>query len=52
VQRYPLRIEWAVNQAFEIDLFSLVDTLERWMRQRESSTTWLPEAPPRTKPTS
>jgi phenylalanine-4-hydroxylase len=47
VQRYPLRVEWAVNQAFEIDrfqplllwvesfdhLFGLVDTLERWMRQ-------------------
>jgi len=47
VQRYPLQIEWAVNQAFEIDrfqpllfwvesfdhLFSLVDTLERLMRQ-------------------
>jgi phenylalanine-4-hydroxylase len=46
VQRYPLQIEWAVNQAFEIDryqpllfwvesfdhLFSLVDTLESWMR--------------------
>jgi phenylalanine-4-hydroxylase len=47
VQRYPLRIEWAINQAFEIDrfqpllfwvegfdhLFSMVDTLERWMRE-------------------
>jgi len=47
VQRYPLQIEWAVNQAFEIDrfqpllfwvesfdhLFGLVDTLERWMRE-------------------
>ncbi|HKD08046.1 MAG TPA: phenylalanine 4-monooxygenase [Bryobacteraceae bacterium] len=47
VQRYPLQIEWAVNQGFEIDhyqpllfwvdgfdhLFSLVDTLERWMRE-------------------
>jgi len=46
VQRYPLKIEWAINQGFEIDhyqpllfwvksfdhLFSLVDTLERWMR--------------------
>ena len=49
VQRYPLQIEWAVNQAFEIDrfqpllfwvesfdhLFSLVDMLEGWMRQRK-----------------
>ena len=47
VQRHPLRIEWAVNQGFAIDryqpllfwvesfdhLFSLVDTLERWMRE-------------------
>jgi phenylalanine-4-hydroxylase len=47
VQWYPLQIEWAVNQAFEIDrfqpllfwvesfdhLFSLVGTLEGWMRQ-------------------
>ena len=46
VQRYPIRLEWAVNQAFEIDhyqpllfivdsfdhLFSLVDQLERWLR--------------------
>lgn len=46
VQRYPLQIEWAINQAFEIDryqpllfivdsfdhLYSLVDELERWMR--------------------
>ena len=46
VQRYPLQIEWAINQAFEIDhyqpllfivdsfdhLFSLVDELERWMK--------------------
>jgi phenylalanine-4-hydroxylase len=46
VQRYPIRIEWAINQAFEIDhfqpllfvvdsfdhLFSLVDELESWMR--------------------
>lgn len=45
VQRYPLQIEWAINQGFEIDhyqpllfivdsfdhLFSLVDELERWM---------------------
>ena len=47
VQRYPLQLEWAVNQAFEIDhyqpllfvvdsfdaLFELVGKLERWMRQ-------------------
>jgi phenylalanine-4-hydroxylase len=44
--RYPLQIEWVINQAFEIDhyqpilfvvesfehLFELVDRLERWMR--------------------
>jgi phenylalanine-4-hydroxylase len=47
VQRYPIQLEWAVNQAFEIDhyqpllfvvdgfdhLFSLVDRLEGWMRE-------------------
>jgi phenylalanine-4-hydroxylase len=47
VQRYPIQLEWAINQAFEIDhyqpllftvdsfdhLFGLVDTLEGWMRQ-------------------
>ena len=47
VQRFPLQLEWAINQAFEIDhyqpllfivdsfdhLFSLVDRLERWMRE-------------------
>ncbi len=46
VQRYPIQLEWAVNQGFAIDryqpllfvvdsfdhLFSLVDTLEKWMR--------------------
>jgi phenylalanine-4-hydroxylase len=46
VQRYPIQLEWVVNQYFEIDhyqpllfsvdsfdhLFSLVDELERWMR--------------------
>ncbi len=46
VQRYPLQLEWVINQYFEIDhyqpllfvvdsfdhLFSLVDTLEAWMR--------------------
>lgn len=47
VGRYPLRIEWVINQGFEIDhyqpllfvvdsfehLFDLVDQLERWMRE-------------------
>lgn len=47
VQRYPLQLEWAINQGFEIDhyqpllfivdgfdhLFSMVDRLEDWMRQ-------------------
>jgi len=47
VQRYPIQLEWAINQAFEIDhyqpllfvvdsfdhLFSLVDQLEGWLRQ-------------------
>jgi len=51
VQRYPLQLEWAINQAFEIDhyqpllfivdsfdhLFSLVDQLEKWMRQGKLS---------------
>lgn len=46
VQRYPLQLEWAVNQYFEIDkyqpllfiidsfdhLFSLVDELEKWVK--------------------
>jgi phenylalanine-4-hydroxylase len=46
VQRYPIQIEWVVNQYFEIDhyqpllfwvdsfdhLFSLVDELEKWMK--------------------
>jgi phenylalanine-4-hydroxylase len=46
VQRYPIQIEWVINQYFEIDhyqpllfvvdsfdhLFSLVDTLEAWMK--------------------
>jgi phenylalanine-4-hydroxylase len=46
VQRYPIQIEWAINQGFEIDhyqpllfivesfdhLFSLVDELKHWMR--------------------
>lgn len=47
VQRYPIQLEWVINQYFEIDhyqpllfvvdsfdhLFSLVDELERWMRE-------------------
>lgn len=47
VQRYPIQLEWAVNQAFEIDhyqpllfivdsfdhLFGLVGRLEEWMRE-------------------
>jgi len=46
VQRFPIQLEWAINQAFEIDryqpllfivdsfdhLFSLVDKLEVWMK--------------------
>jgi len=46
VQRYPIQLEWVINQSFEIDhyqpllfivasfdhLFELVDTLEKWMR--------------------
>ena len=46
VQRYPIQIEWVINQYFEIDhyqpllfivdsfdhLFSLVDELEQWMK--------------------
>jgi phenylalanine-4-hydroxylase len=51
VQRYPLRLEWVINQGFAIDhyqpllftvnsfdhLFSLVDQLEKWMRQGKLS---------------
>jgi phenylalanine-4-hydroxylase len=47
VQRYPIQMEWVINQAAEIDryqpllfivdgfdhLFELVDRLERWMRE-------------------
>jgi phenylalanine-4-hydroxylase len=47
VQRYPLQMEWVINQGAEIDhyqpllfivesfdhLFELVDRLESWMRQ-------------------
>jgi len=46
VQRYPVQLEWMINQSFEIDryqpllfiadsfdhVFSLVDELEGWMR--------------------
>ena len=46
VQRFPIQLEWAINQGFEIDhyqpllfivdsfdhLFSLVDQLEHWMK--------------------
>lgn len=46
VQRFPIQLEWAINQSFEIDhyqpllfivdsfdhLFGLVDELERWMK--------------------
>ncbi len=46
VQRYPIQLEWAINQGFAIDhyqpllfivdsfdhLFQLVDMLEKWMR--------------------
>jgi phenylalanine-4-hydroxylase len=47
VQRYPVQLEWVINQYFEIDkfqpllfyvdsfdhLFSLVDDLERWLHE-------------------
>src|ERR687897_2229629 len=47
VQRYPIQLEWVINQYFEIDhyqpllfivdsfehLFELVGSLERWMRE-------------------
>ncbi|MCS6778031.1 MAG: phenylalanine 4-monooxygenase [Chloroherpetonaceae bacterium] len=47
VQRYPIQLEWVINQAFEIDhyqpllfivdsfehLYDLVGQLEQWMRQ-------------------
>jgi phenylalanine-4-hydroxylase len=46
VQRFPIQLEWAINQYFEIDkyqpllfivdsfnhLFSLVDELEKWLK--------------------
>src|SRR6266849_10985718 len=51
VQRYPIQLEWAINQSFEIDhyqpllfvvdsfdhLFSLVDRLEGWMKEGKLS---------------
>ena len=51
VQRYPIQLEWAINQAFSIDhyqpllfivdsfdhLFSLVDRLEKWMKEGKLS---------------
>ena len=53
VQRYPMQLEWAVNQGFEINqyqpllfvvdsfdhLFGLVDRLEKWMRQGKLNNT-------------
>jgi phenylalanine-4-hydroxylase len=47
VQRYPLQLEWAINQSFEIDrfqpllfvvesfdhLYEMVDLLEQWMKE-------------------
>src|SRR5258708_4217586 len=51
VQRYPIQLEWAINQGFEINhyqpllfivdsfdhLYSLVDGLEKWMREGKLS---------------
>jgi phenylalanine-4-hydroxylase len=51
VQRYPIQLEWVINQSFEIDhyqpllfyvesfdhLFELVGTLEQWMKQGKLS---------------
>ncbi len=51
VQRFPIQLEWVINQSFEIDkyqpvlfyvdsfdhLFELVDTLEKWMREGKLS---------------
>ena len=51
VQRFPIQLEWAINQAFEIDhfqpllfvvdsfdhLYSLVDQLEDWMKSGKLS---------------
>lgn len=52
VQRYPLQLEWVINQAFEIDhyqpllfvidffnqLYELVEQLERWVREGKLSS--------------
>jgi len=51
VQRFPAQLEWIINQSFEIDhyqpllfwvesfdhLFSMVDELEKWMREGKLS---------------
>jgi phenylalanine-4-hydroxylase len=51
VQRYPIQLEWIINQSFEIDhyqpllfivdsfdhLFGLVDQLEQWMKRGKLS---------------
>jgi phenylalanine-4-hydroxylase len=51
VQRYPIQLEWVINQSFEIDhyqpllfivdsfdhLFSLMDQLEQWMKRGKLS---------------
>jgi phenylalanine-4-hydroxylase len=51
VQRFPIQLEWVINQGFEIDhyqpllfvvdsfdhLFSLVDELEKWMKDGKLS---------------
>jgi phenylalanine-4-hydroxylase len=51
VQRYPMQIEWAINQGFEINhyqpllfivdsfehLFGMVDRLEQWMKEGKLS---------------
>jgi phenylalanine-4-hydroxylase len=63
VQRYPLQMEWVINQGAEIDhyqpllftvdsfehLFDLVDQLERWMREGKLNNVapGLPEVPER-----
>jgi phenylalanine-4-hydroxylase len=62
VQRYPIQLEWVINQVAEIDhyqpilfivdsfdhLFSLVDRLERWMRdgKLDNVAPGLPEIAP------
>jgi phenylalanine-4-hydroxylase len=53
VQRYPIQLEWVINQSFEIDhyqpllfyvegfdhLFDLVDELETWMKEGKLNNT-------------